>query len=493
MNFIKINTNKKYVVKLALLAMPLLPLATACNDDFLEVSPQTSVSVDNAFDTPARVLAQVNGLYATIKSGAFLGGRYQIYNDIRGEEFFNRLSNGVTGYNAWNFTIGGDDTYIANFWTTGFLAINRSNLFLEGLAANADKIEAANLQQYRGEAKFIRALSYFSLVQIYAKPYVSDNGASPGLPLRLQGETGIANNVLKRSTVAEVYAQILQDLNDAEADLPASYGTGTANNDLNVTRAHKNTVIALKTRVYLAMGRYQDVIMEGNKIVSATAPFTSPAAGVQYRLEPSIANVFTTYTTNESIFSLPMTANSAPGTQNQLGYYYNGGGNGNREYYLNPNTTDVTGIFTNSQFTATDERRTALTATISGQQYLTKFSNLSPFLDWVPIIRYAEVLLNLAEAEAEVGSQERALELLLAVHHRSDPTWEYTPASQEDLVNTILTERRVELLGEGFRVTDLGRRNQGIPSVGAGTVIPVSAANYVLPIPTAELQTNPGL
>jgi len=489
MNLLDIYTYKKQLVKLSLLTVPLISLTTSCKDDFLDAMPPTSVSVESAFDTPARVEAQVNGLYATVKSGTFLGGRYQIYNDIRGDEFVNRLSNGVTGYNAWNYTVGGDDTYIGNFWITGYLAINRANLFLEGLEANASKIDPADLPRYRGEAKFLRALTYLSLVQIYANPYVLDNGASPGIPLRLQGETTSENNDLARSTVAEIYAQILADLNDAETDLPAQYGTGSANSALNVTRANKIAAIALKTRVYLTMGKYAEVITEGNKIVSASAPFTSPI-GVSYQLEPSVAAVYTSYTTNEAVLSFAMSATSAPGTQNQLGYYFNGGTNGNREYYLNNSTTGITGIYTNPQFRETDARKTALTTTLSEQQYVTKFAGVSPFTDWVPIIRYAEVLLNLAEAEAEVGSQERALALLLAVHHRSDPTWEYMPASKQDLINTILTERRIELLAEGFRTNDLKRRGQAIPSVGAAANIPVTADTYNLPIPTSEIQTN---
>ncbi|WP_299825060.1 RagB/SusD family nutrient uptake outer membrane protein [uncultured Pontibacter sp.] len=468
------------------MSIPLAPMVTSCADDFLEATPRTSVSVESAFDTPERVEAQANGLYATIKSGAFLGGRYQVYNDIRAEEFINRNNNGVTGAWAYAHTIGGDDTYLGNFWITGYLAINRSNLFLEGLDANASKINPAKLQQYKGEAKFVRALTYFSLVQIYAKPYVLDNGASPGLPLRLQGETGPENNGLARSTVAQIYAQILKDLNEAEAELPDNYSSA----NLNTTRAHKNTAIALKTRVYLAMGNYGKVIEEGNKIVSAAAPFTSPNR-VVHALQPSIKTVFTNYTTTESIFSAPMTTNSAPGTQNQLGYYYNGTPNGNREYYLNVNPTGITGIYTNPQFRDTDVRKTDLTATISGQRYVTKFSGLSPFIDWVPIIRYSEVLLNLAEAEAEVGSETRAIALLEAVHKRSDATWSYTGTSKPDLINSILTERRIELLSEGFRTNDIMRRGQSIPSIGAGAQIPANDSRYIFPIPTTEYQTNP--
>lgn len=485
MNMLNI-INKKYLLRLALLSIPMTPMLSSCADDFLDVTPRTSVSFESAFNSPERIEAQANGLYSTIKSGAFLGGRYQVYNDVRGEEFINRLNNGVTGAWAYAHTIGSDDTYLANFWITGYLGINRANLFLEGLDANAATIDPTKLQNYKGEAKFVRALTYFSLVQIYAKPYALDNGASPGLPLRLKGETGTENNGLARSTVAQIYAQILKDLDDAEKELPDDFGSVS----VRTTRAHKNTAIALKTRVYLTMRNYAKVIEEGNKIVSQSAPFKSPVR-VAHALQADIKSVFTSYTTTESILSLPMTSNSAPGTQNQLGYYYNGTPNGNREYYLNVNTTGITGIYNHPQFRDTDVRKKDMTATISGQRYVTKFSGVTPFIDWVPLIRYSEVLLNLAEAEAEAGSQERALALLLAVHHRSDPTWEFTPASKQDLINAILAERRIELLAEGFRTNDVMRRGEAIPSVGAGAMIPSSDSRYLFPIPTREFQTNP--
>lgn len=483
MNMLNI-INKKYLLRLALLSIPLSPVLTSCADDFLDVNPRTSASVETAFNSVERIEAQANGLYSTLKSGVFLGGRYQIYTDIRADEFVNRLGNGVTGAFAWQQNLSPDDTYMANFWIQGYLTINRANLFLEGVDANASTLDATVAQNYKGEAKFVRALAYFSLVQMYAKPYVLDNGASPGLPLRLQGETTIENNGLARSTVAQVYTQILKDLDEAEQELRDDYGSPS----LNTTRAHKNTAIALKTRVYLTMGNYEKVIEEGNKIVSQSAPFTSPNR-VAHALQPDIKTVFTNFTTTESILSFPMTANSAPGLQNQLGFYYN---QGNREYYLNQTATGTTpGIYANPQFRAEDDRKTELTATLSGQVYLTKFSGVSPFIDWVPIIRYSEVMLNLAEAEAEVGDQDRALALLLAVHQRSDAGWTFTPSSQQELVNTILTERRIELLGEGFRVNDVMRRGQAIPSVGASSLIEPTDSRYQIPIPTREIQTNP--
>ena len=329
------------------------------------------------------------------------------------------------------------------------------------------------------------------MIQIFAKPYVSDAGASRGLPLRLTPETSLANNALKSSTVAAIYAQILKDLDEAEAGLPDTYGTAL----LRTTRAHKNTAIALKTRVYLAMGNYAKVLEEGNKLVPATAPFTN-SARTAHALQANVVNVFAApFTTSESIFSFPMADTNAPGTQNQLGYYYSGAGNGNLEFSLNKTGA---GIYIDPAWPATDARKSALTqnATISGvlHSYPIKYGAVSPFTDFVPMIRYAEVLLNVAEAEALApgGNLVRAKALLQAVRTRSDATYVYgaltTPAALEA---AILKERRIELLAEGFRYNDLARKAAPLPSFGAGASIPVTDQRYTFTIPSGELNTNP--
>src|SRR5690606_20448065 len=86
----------------------------------------------------------------------------------------------------------------------------------------------------------------------------------------------------------------------------------------NTVMAHRNTAIAFKTRVYLSMGDYTNVITEANGIVSAAAPFTA-GAGVAHTLQPSVDAVFSPpYTTTESIFSMPFTETNLPGGQNGL-------------------------------------------------------------------------------------------------------------------------------------------------------------------------------
>ena len=243
---IKINNKIKYLF----LAAPFL-FATGCKKDFLNTAPDTALPIENAFSDPSRILSQVNGIYAGIKNGQFYGGRYLIYNDIRGEDFIVNKPNGVTGLDTWRFNLTSGTNEVNNLWGAIYTAVNRANLVIEGVTANASVLTPVRSNQYIAEAKLSRALSYYSLLQLYAKPYITDNGASLGVPLRLKAEKDVTGNDLKRSTVAEVYTQILKDLNEAEPDLAL---TGVA------TRATRNTAIALKYSVYLTMGNLHLVV-----------------------------------------------------------------------------------------------------------------------------------------------------------------------------------------------------------------------------------------
>jgi hypothetical protein len=473
------STKRMKQVAYAILCTLSISCLVSCEKD-LDTTPTTSIEEVYVFDTPERILGQVNSLYDAVKSGNFLGGRYLIYNDIRAEEFINMKGNSVTGLLTWNYGLTSSSPEVENLWTAAYAAINKCNLFLKLSEQNASKIDPALYPQYRAEAKFLRALCYFDLVVLYARPYTMTNGETPGLPLRLNAETTSENNDLARSSVKDVYQQIINDLNEAQLNLPLSYG----NDLLNVTRAHKNTAIALKTRVYLSMGKYTDVISEAQKIVSNSAPYQA-MTGVPFKLEPNVATPFTKFTTPESVFSMPMTDGDNPGTQNQLAYYYNKTPIGNAEYSLN-----AKGIFANTEWTATDARRINFIITGS-TNYLKKYNN--PATDYVPVIRYAETILNYAEAAARVGDMPKATDLLKAIRNRSDASYVFPTSAidtQDGLIQTILTERRIELLAEGFRSIDLLRQGATIP--GKGTVNAVSPAQreYIWPIPNSEMLTN---
>lgn len=482
---------KKQLLYISIFGMTALGY-TSCNRDLLTPIPQTSVSDASAFSTANRVSTQLLSLYEALKVGNFYGGRFVIYGDIKGEEFINETSNLVTGSDVWSLNATNSATAVSNLWQYAYQTINKCNVFLDGMAAGGSTVVGAETAaKYIAEAKLVRALSYYSLLQFYAKPYADGNGGSLGVPLRLKGIKGAGESNLARSTVAEVYTQILADLNDAESALPATYATAAD----NTTRAHKNTAIALKTRVYLSMQNYASVVTEANKLVPATAPFKA-ATGVANTLQADIATVFTAYTTTESIFSMPMTgtAGDNPGTQNQIAYYFSptaaNGGVGNQEYSLNPK-----GIIADSSWKSTDKRRAFVKATSNGKNWLTKYKAPSPYTDYVPVIRYAEVLLNLAEAKVRTTNavDAQAIALLNAVRGRSDAATTFTAANfatPAALIAAILQERRIEFLGEGLRNNDLMRLQQTIPAKGSILAKAPGESGYIWPISASELALN---
>lgn len=464
-------------------------VTTSCKkSSFLNPVSQTSITDASAFTTPARIQSQVLSLYGAMKGGGFYGGRYVIYGDIKGEDFINQTSNLVTGSDVWNLNPTNSATAVLGLWSQAYYTINSCNLFIDGMNAGGSTVVGSALAaNYIAEAKLVRAISYYSLLQYYARPYADGNGNKPGVPLRLTGLKNYGYSDLARSTVADVYTQILQDLNDAEAGLPLSYSSAYN----NTTRAHRNTAIAFKTRVYLTMQNYNSVITEANKIVSASAPFKA-ATGVADSLQSDITAVFKTpYTSTESILSMPMTSTSGdnPGTQNQLGYYFSKV-TGNGEFSLNPS-----GIIADAGWTATDKRRSFISTTSSKQWLNLKYPTGSPYTDYVPVIRYAEVLLNLAEARVRTTNtvDAQAVALLNAVRNRSDATTTFTVgsfATSTDLINAILKERRIEFLGEGLRNNDLMRLLQTIPAKGTAQSKSPSDVGYIWPISADELALN---
>lgn len=483
----------KIVYKYLLLAGFGAMSVTSCKkDSWLSPVSQTSITDASAFSTASRVQAQLLSLYGALKGGTFYGGRYVVYGDIRGEDFINETSNLVTNSDVWNLNPTNTASSVTGLWSQAYYTINCANVFLDGMAAGGSAVVGQTLAaNYIAEAKFVRAVCYYSLLQYYARPYADGNGSKPGVPLRLTGLKGAGASDLARSTVADVYTQILKDLNDAEAGLPLDYASGSTQAFNRATRAHRNTAIAFKTRVYLTMQNYAAVVTEANKIVSASAPF-SATTGVPNTLQADITNVFKTpYTTTESILSMPMTSTSGdnPGTQNQLGYYFSKV-TGNGEFSLNAN-----GIIADAGWTATDKRR-AFISTTSGKQWLNlKYPTGSPYTDYVPVMRYSEVMLNLAEAKVRTSNtvDAQAVALLNAVRGRSDATTTFTVASFANpaaLINAILKERRIEFLGEGLRNTDLMRLLQTIPAKGTAQQKTPSDVGYIWPISANELSLN---
>lgn len=482
----------KYIIKGSLILAMVLMMA-GCSKEYLDPDPKTSLGELNAFDNKARIEGQVNGMYAMMKSGAYLGGRYFVYNDVRADNFIPKSTNLVTNYATWNHTVLSSTNEVQNLWGAVYAANNAINIFLEGLDASGavtkGLITQAEYNQYKSEALTLRAMCYFDMLQLYAQPYLKNAGTSLGLPLRLKAYKTSAENDLARSTVLETYTAILKDLNDAEPLAVDVYSNAL----LNTTRIHKNTIIAFKSRVYLHMGNYPAVLSETAKIVTPTAPFTTPAGTTRiFSLSPTFAGIWASpYTSAESIFSMPFTATNLAGTQNSLAHYHHP--SSSESYYLN----DVAGT-TFAAFNAADARRTIMvTGLVSGttRYFVGKWTNFTIQSDYAPVIRYAEVLLNRSEAIVRGGGvvTQAAVDLLNAVRTRSFAAGAYTLAdfpTVQSFYDAMLLERSMEFLGEGLRNMDLLRTMSTIPGKGGVSPVLPTDPTYIWPIPNSELQIN---
>jgi len=474
---------KKYI----LIGCITMMFTSSCSDDFLYTEPETSIPESIAYSSPEKILAQTNNLYKQLQNQSFYGGRFIIFNEQRADQFGQNDGNAATGSAVWNQNVASTNDFVNNVWSVGYTAINACNILIskiDGTTIIPDDLA----KNYIAEAKFIRALCYFSLIQTYAKPYNQDKNAL-GLPLRLTPVTTSGNNDLARSSVEMVYMQILKDLDEAEADLPVSYTTPL----LNTSRAKKSTAIALKTRVLLVQDDYEKVILESKKIVSQTPPFQYTEQGTTHGLEASFTTIFGgSYTGNEAIFSVIFanTTTETPSAQYSLAY----------NYLKQPIIFLTTsGISSDAALNSDSDARSGLIGTNSAnQKVLKKFSvSTAPFRDYVPVIRYAEILLNYAEAAAYMNDLATATSLLKAVRNRSDPGYNFPlndTETKEALVATIQKERDIEFLGEGLRLMDLQRKVQTLPAkqgtIGTAPLVLPTSSNYIWPIPSGEISAN---
>ncbi|MDR1981625.1 MAG: RagB/SusD family nutrient uptake outer membrane protein [Tannerellaceae bacterium] len=467
-----------------ILGIAALSLSLSC-DDLLNTTSETSISSATIFETPARIEGLVNGAYKSLKASNLYSGRILLFGDLRGEEFVCRTENSLGGGYIWQQNLSNLTGEVNELWAQLYRVINNTNVLIDGLEKLEGVISDELKKNYTGEARFIRALAYFNLVVTYGRPYVENNGESKAVPLRLQPETSSANNDMARSTVRAIYEQIISDLDFAENNLPERYATDL----LNTTRAHRNTAIALKTRVYLSKGEFAKVREEAKKIVPQNqAPFEA-TSGVEHALQEDITVLFSSnYTTKESVFSMPMTASDPP-SGSALASVFNSA----PDYSLNSNAI---GIISHAEWTNSDARRKFIREN-AGSYFLTKYTKVSPAIDYIPVIRYVEVLLNYAEAEARGGDISKAIELLQTVRRRSDAAYTFpqTALTAGEIVNTIRIERRIEFLGEGFRAIDILRDLLTFPdkpSLSSYTSREVSPDDdgYIFPLPNTEILTN---
>lgn len=514
--------------KIGLVALLMSTMFVGCKK-VLDTSPYNSLSDASSFSTAAKCLLALNGVYDAAQGDFYVTGSTEnrgypfgaanIYqSDARGEDLVNiqaflQVTYQAT-YNATNANSGA-------MWKGLYELINKANTAIAGFrGASGSVISVATAQQYEAECRFLRAMAHLEALIHWARPYTENGGTSLGVPWRdfPVNSTAAVNSILStpRPTVAFVYGKILEDLDYAEINLPATSGGISY-------RATKAAAIALKMRVKLYKGDWAGVVAEGNKMIPAAAGGASTIGG--WILTASPDGPFVNNNSTESMFSIKNDPSDAPSTNGGLSRLLGSATLGGRGLVsISPI------IYNDPRWLCDDKRRSLLTiagTNSAGTQsiFTTKYRDYATWGDYSPQIRWAEVLLTQAEAEARNSNAvtQRAVDLLNVVRNRSlnNPgTQAYTLASfggsLTNFVNAVLFERRVEFLAEGRRWGDITRTvNEpaytvgGIPAkalngtaglatfnCGAGYVpgqagIPSTDYRFLWPIPITEIQTNP--
>ncbi|MCC8155172.1 MAG: RagB/SusD family nutrient uptake outer membrane protein [Tannerellaceae bacterium] len=424
---------------------------------------------EEIFKDAEKIAVASIGLYDAMQNAEFLGGRAQIYVDIRGIDvnpptYFGNMS---------IFQNTASDTTTEDAWQGAYRTIYECNLFLEGIesARENNVITKEEYEFYKGEASFIRGVVYFYVLNFWGQMYVSDSD-NLGIPLitktyAADGPAFTEAPQVKRSSIEDSYKLIEEDLLFAEKYLPetrSEYG-GRAVATAKAARA-------MLTRMYLYRNNNTEVIKYASMLTD------------QYELaSTTVSNLTNPDASSEIIFFIAMNTSDNPNTNNALGQHY--GYNRRADITVAPAYKNL--------FDDSDERKSTVIMEYEGRLYCYKYRNGSS--DWAPVIRYAEVLLNHAEALVKSTNTVNieAIALLNQVHQRSNPSKEYKAAdfaNATELLEEILVERRRELAFEGHGSFDLFRNQKGIPAGRAAQDAP--AINYpnnyfALPIPNSDV------
>jgi starch-binding outer membrane protein, SusD/RagB family len=287
-----------------------------------------------------------------------------------------------------------------------------------------------------------------------------------------------------RAKVSEVYAKIISDLDSAYNIMPAA---GTSLHAATSEYLSKFAAKAIEARAYLYMGDYPNAQAAALLVVqSSTYTLTDAGSLLAYWANPAPVSDGT-----ETIFELAQTTANNNGFD-ELASIYSQDGYG--DLLVTPDLFNL--------YSATDARQGLI---IQGNRKGTdvlvnnKYSNLGNATDQddIKIIRYAEVLVTLAEAYARNGDAVNARLYLNQLAVARDPSFAGYTSTGAQLITDILTERRKELAFEGLRYFDLTRLNlvinrpqvsQSAPSIAT---VAVGNTKRILPIPQAEIDVNP--
>lgn len=422
----------------------------ACN--VLEQEPQSSLDANVALVDGASANAILNGAYSTMGEDWYYGTEYVLNMDLIADNsvfqgFFD--SQLEIDQKIVPFT----NDFVTQVWPIIYRVINSTNLLIEGIPT-LDDPKFSNADDVLGQAYGLRALAYFDLLRMFGEHYIPDSDF--GLPLLLQPiPENDFNQIpsIPRSTVAETYAQINQDLDLALSFLTESLDQGTMN---------YYAALALRARVALYQKNYA--------VAKAAADEIIEEGGFEL-LDDLDELYYTTEVTAETIFDREFN------DQDQSSF--NDYTIGRDEYNLDQNLINAT---------ETGDQRASFYGFSRNADRILKYTD-GTNANNAKVFRLAEIYLIRAEAAALLsGNPNSGLADINRIRLRAGIVPLGSLPSMDAFVDALLQERRIELAFEGHRFFDLVRFNK------TEAVLGIPDFRKIFPIPRNELQVaEPGI
>ncbi|MBV8251908.1 MAG: RagB/SusD family nutrient uptake outer membrane protein [Chitinophaga sp.] len=477
-------------------SLVLLGMLCACKKLVTIPDPINTISTGQVFSSEKQANSAMAGVYSKLINGSdflsvstigersFAAGLSTILGGLSSDELYNYRGTAEQSYygvNTNNLTIL-NSGHPWEIWYSAYDAIYGTNSIIEGIAASkATALKDSVRKALTGEAKFVRAFSYFYLVNFFGD-----------VPLALSIDFNQTSR-LPRAPQDQVYQQMLQDLKDAAASMPASYPTSTGER----TRPNKYAALAMLARVYLYMGDYTNAAATATQVINN---------GADYTLESDLNNVFRK-SSREAIWQLQQTLTDfsiKDATPEGFIMQPNILKTGIASFCLTPgllatfepgdqrlpNWTDSTD---NSAGTGTSPGMTYYPG-----KYKIGKANGTPGMPpqaYYLVLRLAEMYLIRAEAAANgaAGGIGTAIADLNMIRNRAGLPALSAGLNKEQALAAVAKERRTELFGEwGHRWFDLKRTKQMHAVL---SVLPLKQpwqGDYqaVYPLPVPEISAN---
>ncbi|MFV5685911.1 RagB/SusD family nutrient uptake outer membrane protein [Flavobacterium sp. GB2R13] len=461
---------------------------SGCSSDYLDVDQTESISTKDIalFNNDEGAATFVTAIYSKFLDWNMTSFSWIGLSSIASDDADKGSSPGDTGsdkdlMDALTYNASTPST--SEIFEANYEGVNRCNQALS-IIPQLDQANPSLRARLLGEAKFLRAFMYFTLVKAYGGVPIVDH-----LPNPSSDEDRIMQ--LTRKTSAEVYAFIESDLADAIAALPNKSEYAAAEKG----RASKGAAYALLAKVNLYQKNWQKVVDNCNLITG-------------YSIVPNYASMFRLAGENdaESIFEIQGTG-SVP-AKGISGYSATQGARGNGGWGWGFNTPSQSLV---NAYETGDVRKNAtiifagttlydgrvVPTTVENPRYNYKAYS-SAFTDaWetdvnIKYLRYAEVILMKAEALNELNQTTAAIPLLNQIRARAG-LGNTTAVSQADVRTAIWKERRVEMAFEHDRFFDLVRTGQAVAAFAIDGKTFVAGKHELFPLPQAFITQSNGL